>query len=247
MLAGVALEGAAAVVTISEFSAREIAEHYGTDRSKIAIVPPGVSPVFHPRPSGELALFRERYALPSCYLLSVATLEPRKNFQNLCRAYLSLDAELRSRHPLVVVGAKGWHLPEIEELLEPLERQGQVIRLGYVPEGDLPLLYAGSCGLCYPSLYEGYGMPIAEAVASGIPVVTSGSSAMPEAGGNRAWYADPLSIPSIARSIEAMLASPTPLYPPGSSHLLPPRHHSWEEAASKMIELFRFCYNGDNN
>lgn len=231
------------VVTISDFSASEIAEVYGIEKSKIIIIPPGISPDFHPRNTEENQSFRSRYALPSQYLLSVATLEPRKNLKTLCLAYASLDEDTRRNVPLVLAGAKGWLNDELEGLISPLENQGHIIRLGYVPANDLPLLYAASKALCYLSLYEGYGMPIAEAIASGIPVVTSNRTAMPEAGGNRAWYADPESVDSIVQTLRAMLDSENPLLPSLPLHYPPPVIHTWESAAASLKELVRFCYN----
>lgn len=233
-----ALSGASAVLTISEFSAGEIVRYYAVSPSKIAIVPPGVSGVFHPRGADRNAAFRLRAGLPERYLLSVATIEPRKNFVSLCRAYASLPESLRRAYPLVLAGTRGWLTEEIDAILSPLESAGEAIRLGYVDADDLPLLYAASSGLCYVSLYEGYGMPIAEAIASGIPVLTSECTSMPEAGGNRAWYADPHSVDSIARTLEAMLLSHDPLHPPASSDRPAPCVHSWDAAAAALRNLF---------
>lgn len=240
-----ALAKSTAILTISDFSAHEIMEYYGIEKTKITIVPPGISPVFHPRTRDEIESFRHRYALPAHYLLSVATLEPRKNFKNLCLAYASLDENIRMTFPMVLAGAKGWLSDDIESLIAPLEEQGHIIRLGYVPASDLPLLYAAAEALCYLSLYEGYGMPIAEAIASNIPVLTSDCTSMPEAGGNRAWYAAPASVSSIGLMLQEMLASSTPLHPPSSADRLPPHINSWEDAEASITALFRFCYNCD--
>ncbi|MDD2266030.1 glycosyltransferase family 1 protein [Sulfuricurvum sp.] len=240
-----ALSESAAILTISDFSAHEIMEFYGIEKTKITIVPPAISPVFHPRTRDEIESFRRRCFLPPRYLLSVATLEPRKNFKNLCLAYASLDESIRMAFPLVLAGASGWLSDDLEALMSPLEEQGHIIRLGYVPASDLPVLYAAADALCYLSLYEGYGMPIAEAIASNIPVLTSDCTSMPEAGGNRAWYATPTSVVSIADMLQKMLSSATPLHPHSSAHLPPPRIHSWENAAASIMALFRFCYNCD--
>lgn len=239
-----ALEKSIALLTISDFSAREIRELYGVDGEKIMIVPPGVSPAFHPRSPQECESFRRRYDLPERYLLSVATLEPRKNLKNLCLAYASLDDEVRGNLPLVVAGASGWLNGELEAVMAPLMAAGEVIVPGYFPSDDLPLLYAAAAALCYVSLYEGYGMPIAEAIASGIPLLTSDRTSMPEAGGDRAWYADPSSVDSIARTLREMIASSHPLTPSASVLLPPPRIHSWQSAASLLMEQLQICYNG---
>lgn len=231
------------VVTISEFSAKEIVEFYKIDRTKLVIIPPGVSESFQPASAEKLVQIRQKYKLSSHYLLSVATLEPRKNLKNLCLAYALLSQQQRFMRPLVIVGASGWLTEEIEMLISPLEKQGQIVRLGYVPNEDLPLLYSAAGALCYVSFYEGYGMPIAEAIASGIPVLTSDCTSMPEVGGNRAWYANPTSIKSIYTQMSAMIESDSQFFPASSAHLPPPKIHSWDDACRTLVSSFRFCYN----
>src|SRR5688500_17217491 len=145
------LEQAAAVLTDSSFIAEEIVGKLGVARAKLRVVPLGVDAAFRPRAPDELAPVLAKHALAGqAYLLVVATQEPRKNLARLARAYAALPAALRARHPLVVVGARGWLNAELERALAPLDARGEARRLGYVDETELPVLYAGAHAFAFP-------------------------------------------------------------------------------------------------
>lgn len=186
------LERADRVFTDSEFIANEIHSKLSVSREKLRVVPLGVDPSYRPRAPDELSEVLARHALEAGgYLLVVATQEPRKNLARLARAYSGLPASMRARFPLVIVGARGWLNAELERTLAPLEANGSARRLGYVTEADLPLIYAGARGFAFPSIYEGFGLPVLEALASGIPVLTSNVSSMPEVAADIALAIDP--------------------------------------------------------
>jgi alpha-1,3-rhamnosyl/mannosyltransferase len=204
------LEKAAAVLTDSQFIADEIQTRLGVPRAKLRVVPLGVDATYRPRAADELRATLRKHALEdAAYLLVVATQEPRKNLARLARAYAALPAALRARHPLVVVGARGWLRSELEQALGPLEARGEARRLGYVDEEDLPLLYAGAHAFAFPSLYEGFGLPLLEAMASGVPALTSDRSSMPEvardAEGTIALTVDPLDEDALRDGLQRLL------------------------------------------
>jgi alpha-1,3-rhamnosyl/mannosyltransferase len=204
------LEQAAAVLTDSDFIAAEMQAKLGVPRAKIRVVPLGADAAYRPRSREELAPVLARHALADRdYLLVVATQEPRKNLIRLVRAYSALPAPLRERHPLVVVGARGWLQAELERVVAPLEARGDLRRLGYVSEEDLPSIYAGAHAFAFPSLYEGFGLPVLEAMASGVPVLTSNVSSLPEvardAEGEVALTIDPLDESALRAGLERLL------------------------------------------
>jgi alpha-1,3-rhamnosyl/mannosyltransferase len=180
------------VLTDSEFIAAEIASRFALPRAKIRAIPLGVDAAYRPRTAEEMLATLAKYGLEhSAYLLVVATLEPRKNLARLVRAYAALPTATKTRHPLVIVGARGWLNQELERTIAPLEAAGAVRRLGYVAEDELPLIYAGAHAFAFPSLYEGFGLPVLEAMASGVPVLTSNVSSLPEVAGDAALTVDP--------------------------------------------------------
>jgi len=204
------LEQATLVLTDSAYIADEIHERLGVPRGKLRVVPLGVDASFHPRDADRLAPVLARHGLAGrAYLLVVATQEPRKNLARLARAYARLPDALRARHPLVVAGARGWLNAELEPVLAPLEARGEALRLGYVEEAELPLLYAGAHAFAFPSLYEGFGLPLLEAFASGIPVLTSNGSSLAELAtdvqGAVALAVDPLDEDALLDGLERLL------------------------------------------
>ncbi|RYD16218.1 MAG: glycosyltransferase family 1 protein [Lysobacteraceae bacterium] len=204
------LEQARAVITDSDFIADEITQTLGVARAKLRVVPLGVDAAYRPRTPAELAPVLAKHALADqAYLLVVATQEPRKNLARLARAYAALPPSLRARHPLVIAGGRGWLNAELEHVVAPLEARGEVRRLGYVDEAELPLLYAGAHAFAFPSLYEGFGLPVLEAMASGVPVLTSNGSSLAEiardALGPIALCVDPLDVDALRAGLERVL------------------------------------------
>ena len=141
---------------------------------------------------------------PAGFVLAVGTLEPRKNLPRLVAAYARLPAELQRAHPLVVVGAQGWRTGETTAALDSLGER--CLRLGYVSDAALAELYRRCTVFCYPSLAEGFGLPVLEAMTYGAPVLTSNVSSLPEVGADAVAYADPLDVQDISRRLDELLA-----------------------------------------
>lgn len=200
------LERADRVLTDSQFIADEIHGTLGVPRAKLRVIALGVDPAYHPRTKEALTHALARHGLVAdAYLLVVATQEPRKNLVRLANAYAGLPARLRARYPLIIVGARGWLNVELERVLAPLEASGSSRRLGYVSEADLPLIYAGARGFAFPSIYEGFGLPVLEAMASGIPVLTSNVSSLPEICAGIALCINPLDDGALREGLEQLL------------------------------------------
>jgi glycosyltransferase involved in cell wall biosynthesis len=175
------LERSPLVQTISDFSRNEIASHYGYDREKIFVAPPAAASIF--RPLGQ-DLTRQGLThfdvVPNEYFLTVGTLEPRKNLKTLVAAYGRLPKTVRDRVPLIVVGGAGWGKLDLPEGTTSLVSEGSLRFLGSVTNNDLRSLYEGSLALLFPSIYEGYGMPVVEAMACGTGIVHSINTSMDE-------------------------------------------------------------------
>lgn len=238
------LEQAAAVITDSAFVASEIENRLGVARTKLRVVPLGVDAAYRPRDRTALLQALARHGLvDQQYLLVVATQEPRKNLARLARAYARLPNALRARHPLVIAGARGWLNSALEAELAPLERCGQVRRLGYVDEADLPLVYAGAHAFAFPSLYEGFGLPLLEAMASGVPVVTSNGSSLAELArdenGEVALAIDPLDEDALLGGLERVLEDTDWRAQAGARGLARAADFTWQRCVDATVSIYR--------
>lgn len=197
---------AAHLITDSEATRQEVMSYLAWPAEKITAVPLGVSSQFAPASEAALAPCLTKYHLKfKRYALCVSTLEPRKKIANLLQAYQSLPPQVREQYPLVLVGGAGWLSDALHQEIDRLAGQGWLRYLGFVPEADLPALYAGARAFVYPSVYEGFGLPVLEAMASGVPVVASIYSSLPEVTQGAAQLVDPDDIDSLAMGIQASL------------------------------------------
>ncbi|PSO17043.1 glycosyltransferase family 1 protein [Bradyrhizobium sp. MOS003] len=197
------LQRAELVITVSQFSKAEITRVLGVDADRIRVIPLGIGRDFHPREPAEVAEELTAFALqPDNYCLYVGTIEPRKNLWTLLDAFEQLPAQRRLRYPLVLAGYRGWESAELHARIAKAMREEWLTYLGYVPERQLPALIAGARLFVYPSLYEGFGLPPLEAMASGVPVVCSDAAALMEAVGDVAQTAPAHDADALARAIE---------------------------------------------
>jgi len=233
------LTAAPVVHTISQFSAAEITRVFGVERSRIVVTYPGVAPAFRAQ-AGPCQATLRRFGLTSAaYALTVATLEPRKNLRTLVSAYSRLAAAERARMPLCIVGARGWGDIALPAQARELERERSLRFLGYVRDAELRDLYAGARVLLYPSLYEGFGMPVIEAMACGAPVVASATSSLPEAVGSWGRLVQPLDVDAWTSEMRRAAAGADA---PDEEAARKRRAHAlsftWQRAAKETLRMY---------
>lgn len=201
------LHRAERLIAVSEYTRQDMMDQFGLSADKIDIVSPAVSDSFRCEftPS-EIAEVKNVYGLPHQFILSVATLEPRKNIEGLIKAFSTLPSKTRKTYPLVLVGARGWLNASLEKLLEPMLARNEVLRLGYVDQSHLPIIYAAATVTAYVSFFEGFGMPVAESMAAGTPVITSNNSSMPEVANGAALLVEPENTESIREALANVLS-----------------------------------------
>lgn len=234
------LEGASAILTDSEFVKREMIELFSVPPEKIFPVLLGVSPDFFPHDSQTCRDFLAEQQLTfGSYVLSVGTLEPRKNIPALIDAYSMLPVALQNRFPLVLVGMRGWLTSGLEARMKPLVERGVVKPLGYVHDAAMPLVYSGAAAFVFPSLYEGFGLPVLEAMACGVPVISSRTSSLPEVVGNAGVLVDPHDVDALAESLRRVLEDRTFREQLGPRGLQQAAGFSWKQTAAATIDVYR--------
>lgn len=234
------LDRADALITDCEFIRREVSDYFSWPIERIHAVPLASSAEFHPRSHDELCKPLATYGLtPDGYSLFVGTIEPRKNISGLLDAYSRLPMALRQRWPLVLTGYKGWRNDDIFLQLETARREGWAKYLGFVPTEDLPKLFAGARLFTFPSLYEGFGLPILEAMSSGVPVVCSNSSSLPEVAGAAALMCDAEDIGALTGLIQQGLEDGSWRARAVMAGLKQAASFTWERCAAETIQVYR--------
>jgi len=224
------------IVVISESGRDDVQRFFGVPEARIDVIHPGVSPLFGPHSPEQIADFRRRHRLPERFLLHVGTLQPRKNIPALITALTRLtDREI----PLYLVGGKGWLYEEVFAQVADLGMQDRVRHVGYVSDEDLPLWYCAASLLAFPSVYEGFGMPIVEAMACGTVVVAADTAAVPEAAGDAALYFDPQDIDALAEQMERALVDSDLAATMRARGLVQAARFSWERAGRQMASVYR--------
>jgi alpha-1,3-rhamnosyl/mannosyltransferase len=234
------LRQATRFVSVSDFTARTMVTELGIDRARIDVVSPGVSPMFRPMDARDAAPVLARHRLADrSYVLAVSTIEPRKNFDRLLAAHARLPQALRARTPLVIAGGRGWGRALDDDLAARAQRDGSLRLLGHVPDAELVALYARAAVVAYPSLYEGFGLPVVEAMACGTPVVTSGSTALRDTAGDAALLVDPLDTDAIAVALRRALEDDELAVALRARGLAHAARFTWDRTATGMIESWR--------
>lgn len=241
LFTGLSCRRARRVIAISHSTKRDVIERFGLAASQVAVVYPGSEPRFRPLPQAQVQAFRAAHQLPDEFVLYLGTLEPRKNVAALVRAFA------RARRPglkLVMAGGQGWKTDEMHRALRETGLEGEVILPGYVPDEDKPLWYNAARLFVYPSEYEGFGLPVLEALGCGVPVITANASSLPEVAGEAACLVPPGDVEALAEAMNALLGNAAQRDELAGRGPQQAARFSWPAAAQRTAEVYRQAVGG---
>ncbi len=233
-----AIDTSSALLTLSESARNDMLQFYDAPPARITVTYPAVGDEYHPRPEDEVARVRARLGLPDAYVLYLGINKPHKNLVRLVEAF----ARVASTMPDTVLALAGKQDPRYPEACDRAAQLGLADRvrlIGAVPEEDLPALYTGAAVFVFPSLYEGFGFPVLEAMACGAPVITSSVSSLPEVAGDAALLVDPADTDALGRAMVAVLQDGRLWTRLHRASLARAREFSWAKAARETLEVYR--------
>lgn len=229
-----------ALITDSLYTRQEVSEYFGWPIDRIYAVPLACSVDFHPRDEYACRSVLGKYKLEyQKYTLFVGTIEPRKNLIVLLDAYSRLPLTLRCLYPLILSGYHGWQNDHIMQKISQAQHEGWACYLGYLPANELPVLFSGARVFCFPSLYEGFGLPVLEAMASGVPVICSNSSSLPEVVGRSALMCEPGDVVTLSDLLRQALSDSTWRSQAINEGLNRAGFFSWQRCAEQTINVYQ--------
>jgi len=230
-----------AVICDSEATKKDVIGYFHVPEQKLEVVHLGVDESFFgTRQDGQIKQALDKYGLQPGYMLCVSSVEPRKNFERIIKVFGQLIKKEPYRdQKLVCVGGRGWKNSAIYQQVKTLGLEQKIKFLGYVDQDELPLIYRGAALFLYPSLYEGFGLPVLEAMASGIPVITSKVSSLPEVAGQAAVMIDPYSEKELFDAAAGLLQEPGKAKKYITEGLIQARRFSWEKTARKTLDIYK--------
>jgi glycosyltransferase involved in cell wall biosynthesis len=226
------------IIAVSENTRSDLMRLYGTSAEKISVVYEAPSPNFAPQSEARIKAVREKFRLPDRYLVTLGTIEPRKNLPRLVEALAALRRDDPGLH-LVVIGAKGWLYEDFFSAIHAFDQADAVVLPGFVPDGDLPALLGGALAAVQPSLYEGFGLPVLEAMACGTPVACSATSSLGEIAGDAALTFDPEAVDEIVGALGRLTADPGLRDSLRDGGLDRAARFSWERAAAETWAVYQ--------
>lgn len=239
-----ALRAADRIIVVSEFVRNELLACFTVDERKIDVVHNGVAPRFRPHSSEETAAVLNRHGLKhGGYFAAVGTLEPRKNLHTALAAHLRLPQAMRRAMPLALIGGNGWFTDTLSAALSASLADGSVRRLGYVSDDDLPALTAGARAIVYPSIYEGFGLPVVEAMASGVPALCSTAPALREVAGSAALFCGPTDVEGFTCAMRELADDDALSARLGAAGVERARQFSWSRTATETLAVYRKVVN----
>jgi alpha-1,3-rhamnosyl/mannosyltransferase len=230
------LQRADGLIAISECSRNDAVQILNLPRERLEVIYPGVDDRYFNVTPEDVLVARGKYDLARPYLLYVGCIEPRKNVDGILNAYHMLNPSLRKDLDLVLAGPLGWR---VEKLKERLRQEAGVRYLGYVPETHLPGLLKGAEALVYPSFYEGFGLPVAEAMAARVPVITSNVSCLPEITGGGALLVDPRSVEELSEAMRQVILSSSQRERLQAAGSLRAERYRWDHCADRSLSFFK--------
>ncbi|MGO4743581.1 glycosyltransferase family 4 protein [Serratia quinivorans] len=241
-----ALSRANGLITVSNYIRNEIHEYFDYPLEKIHTVHLASSPDFYPRKAEQVSSVLNKFGLGyKAFTLFVGTIEPRKNILSLIHAYRNLPGELRTRYPLVLSGYKGWRNDDIMQEIERGQREGWLNYLGFAAAEELPLLYSAASLFVFPSNYEGFGLPVLEAMSSGTPVICSNSSSLPEVVGDAAMTHAPEDIGLLTELITRGLTDEQWRKQAVELGLSNAATFSWQSCTRQTLDVYQKLANND--
>lgn len=242
-----AAQTADVIITDSEHSKQDICQHLRVSAEKVRVIHLGYTPAPLPENAdAERQNLFERYGIRQPYLLFVGVIEPKKNLTRLLEAFALLRRERRidERVQLVITGGKGWFCGQVEHKIAELQLEASVVLTGFMPDDALPLLYSGAEAFVFPSIYEGFGLPVVEAMSYGAPVITSNASSLPEIAGNAGMLVNPTDHVSIAEGIETILRHPERREQMRAAGRLQAQQFSWSRTAEETYRIYQDVFQG---
>jgi len=233
-----ALRTASRVLAISQTTRRDLLSHYRLSPQTVTVIPLAADPVFRPAPPAEVERIRRKHALPKDYVLYLGINKPHKNLVRLIDAFSRITHHA-PRITLVIAGAWDSRYPEPRQRVTTLGLEDVVRFLGPVAEADLPALYSGATLFVFPSEYEGFGLPVLEAMACGSPVACSNTSSLPEVAGDAALYFDPADLGAIASALNQALIDSRLRLDLQRRGLARASEFSWERTARETLQVYR--------
>ena len=232
------VRAAAHLLADSEATKRDLCSHFSISPEGVTVVYPGVGPEYRPNQDpAMIEAVKKRYQITYPYVLHVGTLQPRKNIERLLEAFALARSRRGLQERLVLVGRTGWLSESLQNRIRDMA--DAVVLVGYIPESDLPFFYAGATVFVLPSLFEGFGMPLLEAMASGTPVIAANTSSLPEVVGDAGLLFDPLSTEALAEALARACENRQLRERLQAGGLARSKQFTWEEAARKTLDVLK--------
>jgi len=232
------------IITISEFSKSEITKYFNYPAHQISSIPLGVGESYRATISpAEINATLKKFQLPENFFVAIGTLQPRKNIVTLLKAHSQLPPGLSKEFPIIIVGRSGWdENQEIKAAIQAASAKGECIWIHYVTEFEKRCLLQRAVGMPFISLYEGFGLPIIEAFASGTPVITSNTSSMPEVAGDAALLVDPNSLDQITQALQSLIEDQDLRDSLKEKGIARSRQYSWKNTAEATKKIYeKYC------